>query len=85
VSEQDADNELKEMNRSNPPKPFDLGDAALLAAHNETADRSLLTSDQRLFTYCVNAGRKNVFRFNQGDIFDSKGNLHREEYAKPSK
>ena len=83
VTEEEAEEELKEMNRKTPPKPFDLGDAALLAVlKRKDADCSLLTSDSGLVDHCFNVGRPNVFRFVQGRILDAKGNPFREDHAK---
>ena len=73
VAEAAADKELRQLNSRGrgQERPFDLGDAALIAALS--TDRVLLTADKPLRDHCVNVGRKNVFYFSQGKILDGRG------------
>jgi predicted nucleic acid-binding protein len=84
VTEDEADTALSILNSRNPPKPFDLGDAALLAALTSSKGRSLLTADIRLRDHCVSAGRIDVFRFAQGKILDAAGLQLRDEHPGPA-
>ncbi|MHB8875097.1 MAG: hypothetical protein ACYC8T_15535 [Myxococcaceae bacterium] len=78
VTEADADAALRRLNsrRGGQEKPFDFGDASLIAALSE--DRVLLTADEPLRNHCVNVGQANVFYFSRGEILDARGNPIRD-------